>query len=61
MQLEREQVHGHRGAQDQPVAAGLHQEPVGLHPGCSWQLKQAQWEEVWGGRGGGGSADDVMS
>ena len=48
MQHEREEVHGHRGAQDQPHAAGLHQEPIRLHTGCPWQLKRAEH-----GRGGG--------
>lgn len=38
----REEVHGHRGAQDQPDAAGLHQEPLRLHPGRSRQLKRAK-------------------
>lgn len=38
----REEVHGHCGAQDQPVAARLHQEPLWLHPGRSRQLNWAK-------------------
>ena len=51
MQHEREEVHGHRGAQDQPHAAGLHQEPIRLHTGRSGQLK-------WAKRGGGQKNSD---
>lgn len=46
VQHEWQKVHGHRWAQDQPVAAGLHQEPVWVHPGCSWQLKWAETEKA---------------
>lgn len=42
VQHEREEVHGHCGAQDQPIAARLHQEPLWLHPGRSWQLNWAK-------------------
>lgn len=38
VQLARQEVHRHRGAQDQPITARLHQEPLRLHPGCAWQL-----------------------
>lgn len=45
VQHERQEVHRHRGAQDQPVPAGLHQEPIRLHPGHSWQLNWAEWKK----------------
>lgn len=43
VQLERAEVHSHRRAQDQPVTARLHQEPVWFRPRCSWELKWARW------------------
>lgn len=43
VQFARQEVHRHRGAQDQPITARLHQEPLGLHPGCAWQLGRNQW------------------
>lgn len=46
VQLARQEVHSHRGAQDQPITARLHQEPLRLHPGCAWQLEwtSGEWE-----------------
>lgn len=39
VQHERQEVHSHRRTQDQPVAAGLHQRPIWLHPGRPRKLK----------------------
>lgn len=39
VQPARQEVHSHRGAQDQPITARLHQEPLRLHPGRAWQLE----------------------
>lgn len=44
VQLARQEVHSHRGAQDQPITARLHQEPLRLHPGCAWQLEWTSGE-----------------
>ncbi len=49
VQHERQEVHDHRGAKNQPITARLHQEPIRLHPGCSWKLKwnkpkKSQWQ-----------------
>lgn len=44
VQLARQEVHSHRGAQDQPITARLHQEPLRLHPGCAWQLERTSGE-----------------